>query len=278
MAAVVQFGPVIGNISRNIDKHLYYIDNAVRDGAKAIVFPELSLTGYSLMDSAAEIAVKADSDVFKPVKDASRKISICVGAVELSEEYFIYNSSFFFEKGELINITRKLYPPTYGVFQEKRFFAQGKQVRAFDTALGRMGVMICNDARHPALAYILAMDGAKILITQSAVPARGFPQGEKPAPSIVFERGNRFYASTFGVYCIYANLAGYEDGLLFCGNSAVTAPNGNIIAEAPLFEEAMITALIDEEEIRRYRAVNPIFGEEDINITIDELSRVKAGK
>jgi NAD+ synthase (glutamine-hydrolysing) len=274
-AAAVQFAPVIGDVRKNIDKHIDYIEKAINSDVKLIVFPELSLTGYTLMDLAMDVALKADSPILNPLKELSEKISIFVGGVELSTEYFIYNVSFFFEEGSLKYVTRKAYPPTYGVFQEKRFFAQGKHIAAFDSRLGRMGVMICNDARHPALAYILAMDGAKILITQSATPARGFPQSDKPASVKNFEIGNRFYSAVFGVYTIFSDLAGYEDGLLFSGDSLIAAPGGNVIAEAPLFEEAMITAVISEDEIRRYRALNPLLAEENIDIPLDELARIK---
>jgi predicted amidohydrolase len=265
-------------MEKNLAKHLEFADKAIKEGSSLIVFPELSLTGYTLRDLVPEIAITPDSEILQPLMIKSAFLSICFGAVEISEDFFYYNSSFFMESGRTINITRKIYPPNYGVFEEKRFFAQGKQVRAFDSELGRFGVLICNDARHPALAYILALDGAKFLIIQSAIPARGFPKGEKPVPLQYFEDGHRLYASAFGVYVLFANLAGYEDGLLYSGNSMAFAPGGIKITEAPLFEEEMITVEISEEEIRKYRMASPIFGEEDINITLEELVRIKSHK
>ena len=276
--SVVQFSPVIGKIERNIEKHLHYIDKAIEEKSQLIVFPELSLTGYSLQDLVPDVAMQSGEPLLQPLLARSRDISICLGGVEESEDHFFYNSSYFLENGEILKVTRKIYPPTYGVFQEKRFFAQGKSVRAFDSKLGRFGVLICNDARHPALAYILAMDGVKFLITQSAVPARGFPKSDKPAPAKSFENGNKFYSGVFGIYSIFANLAGYEDGLLFSGNSMVVAPGGEIIAEAPLFEEAYLAVDVSEDAIRDFRKVAPILGEEDINIPLKELARIREEK
>ncbi len=272
--AVVQFRPIIGDLGSNLSKHIEYIKRAEGLGADLVVFPELSLTGYNLQDLTSEVALHPDDELLEPLLEKSREISICVGAVELSEEYFIYNSSFFIEDGKVLNITRKIYPPTYGVFQEKRFFAQGRSIKAFDSRFGRFGVMICNDARHPAIPYVLALDGAKYIITQAAVPARGFPKKSKPDPVLYFENGNVFYSGVFGIYSIFANLAGYEEGLIFTGNSMVIAPGGRIVAEAPLFEEAIISVEVSEDDVRLARSAVPIFGEEDISITLEELSRI----
>lgn len=276
--SVAQFSPIIGDIRKNLETHLRYIDQAINEKSALIIFPELSLTGYSVMDSAAELAIKPDDDILKPLKDKSKNISVCSGGIELSDQYFIYNASWFMEDGEILKVTRKIYPPTYGIFDEKRFFAQGREVRSFDSKLGRFGVLICNDARHPGLVYTQVMDGCKFLITQSAVPARGFPKDQKPAPTKYFEIGNRHYAAVYGIYTIFANLSGYEDGILFSGNSLVCAPGGFIIKEAPLFDSAMITVEVSEDEIKRYRASTPILGEEDMNIVIDELTRIKHEK
>ncbi len=276
--SIAQFGPVIADPEKNLVNHLKYIDRALEAGASLVIFPELSLTGYSLRDAAAEVAITPDDPLLDPLLEKSDKISICLGAVELSEEYFIYNSSFFLEAGEVIDVTRKVYPPTYGVFEEKRFYTQGRRARAFESRLGRFGTVICNDSRHPGLIYVLAMDGCRFLIIQSAVPARGFPSADKPAPVNYFKTGAIHYSSVYGMYVFFSNLAGYEDSLLFSGNSLITAPGGNVIAEAPLFDEAMITAEVSESAIRRYRTATPILGEEDMNLVIDELKRIKREK
>ena len=159
----MQFSPVIGDLHKNIEKHLHYIEKASDEKASLVVFPELSLTGYSVMDSAAELAIRPDDSILNPLKEISKKISVCAGGIELSDQYFIYNVSWFLEDGEILKVTRKIYPPTYGIFDEKRFFAQGKEVRSFDSKLGTFGVLICNDARHPGLVYTQVMDGCKFL-------------------------------------------------------------------------------------------------------------------
>jgi len=275
---VAQIDPVIGDIGKNIEKHLEFIDKAMAGDASLIVFPELSLTGYTLMDRAAEIAIEPEDSLLQEIFIRSAYLSIVVGFVEISDDYFVYNSSMFIENGSARNVTRKIYPPTYGAFDEKRYFAQGDRIRSFNSDLGRFGTVICNDARHPALIYTHAMDGCKFLIIQSAVPARGFPQEDKPLPTKYFETGNIHYASVYGMYVIFANLAGYEDGLLFSGNSMITAPGGKILAQAPLFEEAMIFAEVSEMEIRKFRQAVPILGEENLDLVLDELNRIKQHK
>jgi predicted amidohydrolase len=275
VVALAQIHPQIGELKINLDKHLSYIDKAIEEKASLIIFPELSLTGYTLKDLVPEVALKPDDPLLKPLLDKSRFIAIGIGLVCISEDYFYYNCGAFLEEGRLVHIQKKIYPPTYGVFEEKRFFTQGENLQAFDLKLGRFGNLICNDARHPALAYILAQDGAKYLVTQSAVPARGYPKGEKPGPVIYFETGNRFYSSVFGCYSIFVNLAGYEEGLLFSGGSHIVAPGGEIIAEAPLFEETMIFAELEEDKIRDYRTTSPILGEENLDLSINELKRIR---
>jgi predicted amidohydrolase len=272
--AVAQIHSKIGALQDNLEKHLRYIEQAIDEQANIIVFPELSLTGYTLRDLVPEVALKAEDAFLKPILERSERITIGFGLVEMSEEYFYYNCGAFAEEGKIAHTQRKIYPPTYGVFEEKRFFAQGHRISAFNLKFGRFGNLICNDARHPALAYILAMDGAKYLITQSCVPARGYPKGDKPGPLVYFETGNRFYSSTFGCYSIFVNLAGNEESLLFCGGSHICAPGGDIIAEAPLFEEAMIFAELSEEKIREFRTVTPILGEENMDLLINEMGRI----
>lgn len=273
--SIAQFTPVIAEPEINIGKHVEYTDRALAEGSSLIIFPELSLSGYSLRDAAAEVAITPDDPILDPLLERSERISICLGSAEISEDYFIYNSSFFLEAGEVINVTRKIYPPTYGVFDEKRFFAQGRRTRSFESRLGRFGTVICNDARHPGLIYVQAMDGCRFLIIQSAVPARGFPSGEKPAPIEYFRTGNIHYSSVYSMYVFFANLAGSEEGLIFGGNSMIVAPGGAVIAEAPLFREAVISAEVSEEAVKRHRIAVPILGEEDMNLVLEELKRIK---
>ena len=109
------------------------------DGAKLVLFPELSLTGYTLRDLAWDVAINPfQNKIIAPLLEKSRKISIAVGFVESGAHYGIYNSAMFLEDGEIKHIHRKIYPPTYGMFEEGRYFGVGKTVAAFDSKLGTL--------------------------------------------------------------------------------------------------------------------------------------------
>ena len=144
--AVAQIDPVLGDVQRNLRKHLDFASRAVKKGADLIVFPELSLTGYTLRDINLDVALKpGHSAVLKALISRSKRISIVAGGVEESGSFGLYNSAFFLENGKLLGIHRKVYPPTYGMFEEMRYFSAGRSVKAVDPKLGRLGVLICED-------------------------------------------------------------------------------------------------------------------------------------
>ena len=146
IAALAQIDSRVGNVKANLEHHLECIDRAIMQGAQLILFPELSLTGYTLRDLAWDVALDPEtSPVFDSLKEKSRKISIVVGFVESAPNHGIYNSAAFLEDGVIRYIHRKIYPPTYGMFEEGRYFSSGTSLRAFDSKLGRFGILICED-------------------------------------------------------------------------------------------------------------------------------------
>ena len=272
--AVAQLDARIGDPIANRETHLRFIDRAIKSRASLIVFPELSLTGYTLRDLAGEQAIDPQSDrMLDPLKRKSKQISIAMGFVESGSNHGIYNSAMFLEDGEIKHVHRKVYPPTYGMFEEGRYFSQGSSAQAFDSKLGRFGMLICEDLWHMSLPYMLAMDGAESILCLTASPTR--LGGDKASLTIadVNHEHHRSYARLLNVYMIFSNRVGIEDGVSFWGGSTVTDPQGSQIAEGKLFEEDMITADLDSKQVQRARRASRHFLDERPEILLRALRK-----
>ena len=163
-----------------------------------------------------------------------------------------------------------MFLPTYGVFDEERFVEAGRSVQAFDTRWGRAAILICEDAWHSFTPMLAALDGAQLIIVPSASPARGIgPGGRRGRPAgepRPLERIVQDIAGEHGVYVVLAQLVGFEGGKAFPGGSIVVGPRGDLLAEGPLFEEALIPATLDFEEITRARADLPLLADLEMRL------------
>lgn len=269
---MVQMKPLLGNVKRNLEIMTEYIEKAVSEKADIVVFPELALTGYLVKDMVPNVAIKKNT-VPAQLLELSKKISIIFGAVEEDEDFRFYNSAFYLEDGEVKHIHQKVYLPTYGLFDEFRYFSKGDKFRAFDTKFGRMGILICEDAFHPSSSYILNEDGCQYMFLLANSPTRG-GNGDKPSNLVTWENLSRTYSSLYGMFVIFAHRVGYEDGVNFAGESKIFNPFGETIEKFPLFEECSKTIEIDRAEIRRARIHTPTNKNEDIYLTIRELKRI----
>lgn len=275
VAAVAQIDCVLGDLKRNIDKHISYIQSAIREKANLILFPELSLTGYTLRDINIDVAVNPfKSKLFDDFKKLSKEIIIIVGGVEEGGNFAIYNSAFVFEDGEIKHVHRKIYPPTYGMFEEMRYFSSGKSVRAFDTKLGRIGVLICEDLWHVSLPYLLAIDGATVIAGLAASPTRISGESEELTNYKINSEHHKTYARLLSVYLLFSNRVGCEDGVNFWGGSEVVNSDGEVVAAAKLFEEDLIFAEVDFKTIERSRQFSRHFIDEDPYLVERELRRI----
>ncbi|MEO8168558.1 MAG: nitrilase-related carbon-nitrogen hydrolase, partial [bacterium] len=232
--ALAQIDPTLGNLSANVQKHIEFATRARDGGAELVVFPELSLTGYTVKDMNWELAVnlERDSSVFDPIRELSKSISILAGGIEESSNFGIYNSAFFFEDGGVKSVHRKTYPPTYGMFEEMRYFNSGQSVQAFDSKLGRLGVLICEDLWHVSLPYVLAQDGANLIIALVASPTRLGGNEKELQTARVNSENHKAYARLLTTYLAFCNRTGYEDGINFWGGSAIVGPDGEVDAQA----------------------------------------------
>jgi NAD+ synthase (glutamine-hydrolysing) len=274
--ALAQVTTKLGDVHANLEKHLALARQASRDGLDLLVFPELSLTGYILQDLVPTVSCRPDSDdpVFRALLEASRKIDMMVGFVEEDSRHRFYIASAYLSLGQVVHVHHKVYLPTYGLFDEGRFFAPGNSVRAFDTRFGRFGMLICEDFWHASPPYLLWLDGADVLLFASASPGRGLSGEPKLESSAWVEQTNRAYAGLFTTFVAHANRAGFEDGLNYWGGSTVFDPDGNLVVQGPYFEEALITTEIDLNQFHRTRARMPLLRDERPELVQRELERI----
>ena len=177
--------------------------------------------------------------------------------------------------GAIRSVHRKTYPPTYGMFEEFRYFSRGTEVRAFDCKHGRLGVLICEDLWHIPLPYLLALDGAQLIIALVASPTRVAGKGPDLQIAVVNGENHRAYARLLQVYIAFCNRVGFEDGVNFWGGSEVVGPDGSCVSSARLFEEDLIIADINDAALRRARRFSRHFLDDDPALVEKELERLR---
>lgn len=273
---LAQIYPKLGDVEANLTKHLEYVERAAAENVDLLVFPELSLTGYQVQDLVPEVAITAaESDsTFAKLLDASHRMDIVFSFVQrdVRNRYFI--ASAYLSAGQTRHIHHKVYLPTYTMFDESRYFDEGENVRAFDTRFGRVGILICEDFWHMSPPYLLWLDGADVLILQSASPSRGLDTGDRLAGSRWVELVNQAYGSMFTNYVIHCNRVGYEDGKNFWGGSSVVDPDGEFLTHGLYFDEALITQTIDLNQVNRTRSRLPLLRDERPHLIQRELTRI----
>jgi NAD+ synthase (glutamine-hydrolysing) len=240
-----------------------------------LVFPESVMSGYFLEGGVREAAVTAGA-LFHDLKQLhanceSPPLDVVVGFYEEFQNRY-YNSALYTSLGDdggIRHVHRKVFLPTYGLFDEQRFVEQGSSVRAFDTKWGRAAMLVCEDAWHSITGTLAALDGAQLLIIPSAAPARGVspvagsPEEVQARPASVmrWERLLQLMAEEHGVFVAMAQLVGFEGGKGFQGSSTIVGPDGAVLARGPIFEEAIIEADLELDAITRARAEQPLLGD-----------------
>jgi NAD+ synthase (glutamine-hydrolysing) len=274
--AIAQINPKLGDLQSNLSLYEEKIVVGKKLGADLLLFPELSLTGYFLRDMVPNVALRLSSEEVKTLQKLSREVNFVAGLVEESRDYRFYNSAVYFEGGEIRHVHRKVYLPTYGMFDEQRYFARGDRIRAFDTKLGRMAILVCEDLWHPSTVYLAALDGALAILCPSTSPLRGISEGQtRDDNALYWELINRTYAQTFGLFMIYGNRVGFEDGVGFWGGSEILDPFGQRISKAKYYEDDFIIGDVALDSVRRKRTMAPMLRDEDLDLTINELMRIR---
>ena len=276
--ALAQIAPVLADRQRNVGLHLEQIQAARAQEADLIVFPELSLTGYFVRDMVPDVAITPDAAEIREILAAAGPMAVVLGFVEESRQHRFYNTALYAEGGRIVHLHRKVYLPTYGLFDEQRYFAAGERFLAFDTArFGRMGILICEDFWHLSAAAIMQAEEIDVLVCPSNSPGRGV-EGPRVRTAETYEHLAKAYAQLMGAVVIVVNRVGFEDGLCFWGGSSVTGPDGRTIAEAPQLDESLTLATFDASDLRRQRLITPLARDERLLLTIEELNRIKRNR
>lgn len=264
----------LGDRERNLARHRDWIHRAKEARLELLVFPELSLTGYFVKDLVPDLAITLDSTEMRELARLSSDLDVVLGAVIEEADHRYFNASLYFSRGELTHLHRKVYLPTYGMFDEKRYFAAGDRFRSFRTRFGRVGMLVCEDVWHLSSAYILGLQGVDMIICASASPGRGITTDERLGTAESYRLLGRTYAQFLTTFFLYCNRVGYEDGANFWGGSMAIGPNGDILAEQEDADEALVVANLELGDVRRERLANPMLRDEHLELTINELRQV----
>jgi NAD+ synthase (glutamine-hydrolysing) len=272
---IVQFQPKKGDYHGNLKRFEQLFESLVSTDPRpdVIALSETVLTGYFVEGGVREVALPATTFA-NDLNHAFRarctgQVDVVAGFYELHENTY-FNSAMYVTLGGdepvIAHVHRKIFLPTYGLFDEERFVEHGIGIRAFDTRWGRAAILICEDAWHALSATAAALDGAQIIFVPSASPARGaWPQPDEeirgPASMHRWERLARDRAEEHGVFVALIQLTGNEGGKAFPGGSVIAGPHGDIRARAPLWEEASLTVALDLGDITRARASSPLLAD-----------------
>jgi NAD+ synthase (glutamine-hydrolysing) len=288
--ALAQFQPRKGDYAGNLGRIAEIVAQAaaLHDQPDLVCFPETALSGYFLEGGVREHAVTAGKlagDLHRAYGNAP-PIDVCVGFYEIWHNK-LYNSAMYVSLGETVplirHVHRKVFLPTYGLFDEERFVERGREIRAFDTPWGRAAILVCEDVWHSMTGTIAALDGAQLIIVPTAPPARGnWPKSDDvpgPASSSRWERLARDMADEHGLYVALVHLVGSEGGKVFPGGALLAGPKGDVRTRGPMWEEALVVARIDLDDVTRARADMPLVADLETMIPHlrDAMEKVDAG-
>jgi predicted amidohydrolase len=270
---IEQFAPVLGDTERNLERIVGAQAAAADDGVDLLVTPELALTGYDLRDRVSAVAI-AEADA--PLPALANGPDLVLGLVEHDAAFVPYNVALHLRGGQVLHRHRKVYLPTYGMFDEARYFGRGGRVRTYDAGGGwRMGLLICEDLWHPALAYLLAAAGAHLIVVQTAAAGRGAWQGGESGGRFaswrVWEHLAFAAAAAYGVYVVLADRVGVEGSCVFAGGSLIVAPDGTTLAQAGDRDEERLTADLDLERVALARRPFSHIRDDDPHLVRREL-------
>ena len=277
---VAQIDTRLATAEANLDKHLEYIERARAEGVELLVFPETSLTGFPHREGAGDggvhqHALSRRSVPIQRVLEAAGDLVVVVGFLEEAPAAQFYNSALALGRGEQLHLHRKLNLATYGSLEESKYFAQGRYVDSFDLVpdTWRVSVLICADSWNPALVHLAALHGATLLVipTNSAEDAVGAEFSNPDG----WDLATRFYAMIYGMPLVMANRVGTESGQRFWGGSRIVDPLGNVLGEAPRDEEALLTAEISYEAVRRARIQLPTVRDSNLALVHREIARLE---
>lgn len=275
--ALAQMAPRLGELLANLERHRELLAEARADGADLVVFPELGLTGYLLQDLNAEVAMRIDDPRLAALAEETADLSAVVGFVEESADHRLFIAAALMEDGAIRHVQRKVFLPTYGLFDERRFFAAGSIIRAVPSRLGLgLGIAICEDFWHLAVPQLLALDGAQVLINISSSPGRDVAAVNEVGlgTATSWRTLMRAYAQLTTSFVVYVNRVGVEESITFWGGSEVIGPSGQAVFQAPLHDEGLYLVDVELSDLRRERISLPLLRDERPELVLRQLERI----
>lgn len=269
----VQFSPVLGNISKNMDFHVSRINRAIEDHCDLIVFPELSLSGYHMKDIVFDIALKPDSGEIAELNEMSRDIDIVVGLPYEQPAGIISNSALYLSGGTCLHNHRKVQLPNFSMFQERMIFKPGNTFKSFKIGDFTVGMIICREILFPVNAYLYYLQGVDLLIGISNSPFRGLNK-EHFASTRLWETMGYVFSVFYHQHYVFVNRTGFEDGIGFTGGSFFAGSGKGIVTKAKYFEEDEIDFEINPEDVRRARIAGNYLRDEKPGLILKELNRI----
>jgi NAD+ synthase (glutamine-hydrolysing) len=272
-----QLAPRLGQLSANLETHHRMIADARDRAVDLLVFPELGLTGYLLQDLNAEVAMRRDDERLVELARAGDGSSVIVSFVEESDDHRLFIAAALLEEGHVRHVHRKVFLPTYGLFDERRFFAPGGTIRATDSRLGlRLGICVCEDFWHLATPQLLALDGAQILVNVSSSPGRDVAAVNEHGlgTAVSWRTLNRTYAQLTTSFVVFVNRVGVDESITFWGGSEVVGPSGATVFAAPTHDEGLFVVDIDTSALRRERIATPLLRDERPEVVLRQLDHI----
>jgi predicted amidohydrolase len=276
--ALAQVAPRLGELDANLELVAGRVRGAAAEGAALTVFPELALTGYMLQDLVPEVALRADDARLLGIGDEAPGMLVAAGFVEETDEHRYCNSVALVRDGRLVGLHRKVYLPTYGLFDEGRFTRTGDRIRTVDTGapIGRVGLSVCEDFWHASVPTLQALDGASLLVNVAAGPSRAPGSSAGLAAIAGWHKMQDTHALLGTVPLAFCNRVGNEEGLTFWGGSRLLAGDGSVVVEAPLWEETVVVGTLDTDDLRMQRYGMPLLADERLELVRRELDRIIA--
>jgi predicted amidohydrolase len=276
--ALAQVAPRLGDLDANLELAADRVRAAAAEGAHLTLLPELALTGYLLQDLVPDVAMRADDPRLLAIGQEAPGMLVAVGFVEETDDHRYCNSAALLRDGELMGVHRKVYLPTYGLFDEGRFTRAGDRIRtvAVGEPIGRIGMSVCEDFWHASLPMLQALDGASLLVNVAAGPSRA-PGSSAGLQAIEgWHKMQDTYALLGTVALAFCNRVGNEEGLTFWGGSRILAADGSTVLQAPLWEEALVVGTLDTDDLRMQRYGLPLLADERLELVRRELDRIIA--
>lgn len=235
---------------------------------KIIIFPELNLTGYiprdDLFSQAETVVGPTVKAVLKLAKDTRKDIVFGCPMKDERVPGLVYNSCLLATGDGRLFRYDKMYLPTFGPFEERVFFAEGKDVVVAEGRHARIGLGVCYDMFFPELAKLETLLGAQLLVNISAAPTTSLASFRKVMPGRAVENA---------IYLAYCNMVGVHGSLVFGGGSALYDPRGEELASGRPLEEEVVEAEIDLSDIDVARRFRPTVRDTRVEI-LDEIGDV----